>query len=391
MIDRRQILLPLRASVFSWTAGASAAACLACPATAFLVLAVAVLACVLITAVFWLTTLLGGILLIGGILGAVVGLFAIQDNPGILVVGIAASVAGHGILQVAPEMNVGVHVFDCMSAPSHTIMEWYRYHQVYLWSWIPFLGVTAFSAITLGTVLTARHMPDRIRAFRRQHCDCPRCHHRGRPNFACPGCGASEPDLRPTIHGLLFAKCGDCQRRMPTLHLSGRHALSRTCANCGVSIEDPNIGRLSVLHVLLLHTDGCSTTKTTLHQLGRRLVYFHQSGIADVASTKSISSDHQYLPHLNLLAIVGSEKLPDELARFFPGLLGVLERATNASTRRGITLPVVVVKQSPRPLIRSNAENSACSARMRHRMPRVSFWQGTFSLEAVLKFGLLDI
>lgn len=74
---------------------------------------------------------------------------------------------------------------------------------------------------------------------RRNTCPDRSCPSQQLPNYVCPDCGTANPDLWPSLVGLLHHPCLNdrCDRWLPTLDLLGRDKLQKRCAACGMPLD----------------------------------------------------------------------------------------------------------------------------------------------------------
>jgi len=359
MIDRQQLLWPLRRRTLMAATGVSAAAWIACPLVALLILLVACLSYTVIEIVFLVVVVVGFVALVAGVVAAVVGLFAANENPGIFFGGIIAAAIGLALSHVAPKLNVGSEVFVAIVTPAQDLVGWFVEHNWCIWAWIPAAFVAAVAAVTWLLIILLRHIPEELRHIRRAFYDCPFCHHRGSPVHVCPNCGSSECDLRSSGYGVFFAHCQKCRNRLPTLDLLGRHRLRRRCGHCDSAWSNPHLGRLPVWHLAVIRTGGQLAPKTTVAKVRSRLLFVHESTVEHTADTAHAS----VLAYLNLLdqvLVVGNEPSLARSGRLLPGVLGVLERATTADVRKRARLPVVLVQHATGQL-RPSAPTKDCA------------------------------
>jgi hypothetical protein len=91
-------------------------------------------------------------------------------------------------------------------------------------------------------LLRARALVDR--SFHRISYTCPRCSRTGLPAFRCPGCRVAHDDLRPSRHGVFYARCGTakCGRLLPTVNFLGRLGLDKVCPKCGADLTHASLG-----------------------------------------------------------------------------------------------------------------------------------------------------
>ena len=301
------------------------------------------------------------------------------NGPGVLGGGIVAAAVGFGRSHVAPNLNVGDKVFAATIVPARLVIEWFIMHDWCVWAWIPTVAAVLLAACIWSTIFLARHVPELHRELRRRYHDCPTCHHRGRPTYACPRCGAVERDLRASAYGVLFARCRSCKTLLPTLDLFGRHDLKRSCGHCGAAFNHEDVGRLPVWHVAMVYSDCNLPPRTVLGVIAGKLVYVHESGAGHVAATRSAAS-LRYLNLLDQLIIYGDDASLQGSRPLLAGILGVLERGAGVDVRRRTDLPACVVERSANAVALLPSDHGAAVAAwapaMRAMFSRVSTWKG---------------
>lgn len=259
MIDRTRPLLPITGR---WTGGAalvSVCLFLVIPAVALLVWLLGWAGFVLAWSVILLVYAVVYALFLGGLLGILGGL-GIMTNPkkkeegcGFMIMGwIAAGVGGWCSQRWAP----GAWGLDGLAAwsagrgavwGSDCIVHGWVGYGIYLWSWLPLAGALCGTLGTLAVLGVLRGHDRLLGPIWRTYLACPHGHRAG-VAFACPGCGAWEPRLVPSIYGLLSAPCA-CGRTLPTSQLAGRSQLRKRCGTCAGPLEHPDLGRRAEYHV----------------------------------------------------------------------------------------------------------------------------------------------
>ncbi|MEX0776357.1 MAG: hypothetical protein WD042_11690 [Phycisphaeraceae bacterium] len=358
MIDRSKFLLPLRRRTLLTAIGGSAVAWVACPLIAAVIY---VAACIIVAvlAALSLALWISAIAAIGGgIVVAVVGFICGEEGVAYGVGGVSAIVAGFAAATVAPTLLVSEEGFRAMIGPSQLMMQWFIAHNWGLAAWLPAAFVVTLATLTSCIIFLWRYLPDLYHRLWRHFHDCPACHHRGRPAYACPKCRSVELDLRPSAYGIFSVQCKTCGTRIPTLDSLGRSDLNRRCGHCDAAWDHPSLGRLPVWHVVVAHCDRDVAPRTSLSVVAGRLVFIHESSAKHLASTGSASS-LGYLELLDQVLVVGDELSLHEARPLIPGMLGVLERSTKVNVRRRIGVPAAILTHSTKSSARPPRGNAA--------------------------------
>ncbi len=106
------------------------------------------------------------------------------------------------------------------------------YHsEITLWSAIILGATLAGPLLVLGTVYLLRARSLLSNSLYRICYTCPHCSQTGLPAFRCPGCRTAHTDLKPSLFGVFFARCGTprCGRHLPTINVFGRNGLDKVC------------------------------------------------------------------------------------------------------------------------------------------------------------------
>lgn len=386
MIDRQRYSPLLHPRVLRAAAATSAVACVVCPMIALIFLLVACISFVVLQGAYCVVLLLSWVgFIIGGAL-AVVGLFAVEENPGILGGGILGILLGYGLSALAPSLNIGQEAFAAVVAPGGNIMDWFINSRVFIWTCVPCAVVLAAATVTMTVMLFLRYVPDFVRARTRRHTDCPSCHHRGRVAYACPNCGSIEADLRPSVHGIFFVRCVECGNQVPTLDLFGRDSQTRSCGRCNSALANKNIGRCPVVHIALVKPHGEAFNQTTLHVVTGHVVFCHECALLDIASPTSAAA-HTYLMHLDIVVIHGDGPSLRQHLAHGSGLVRTLERASLARIGTRSRTSVVLVRSGSEPLAPYTPPVSDSladwSELMRRAFRQVTTWQGEFTAAAL--------
>jgi len=109
-------------------------------------------------------------------------------------------------------------------------------------------GFLAGGTLLAIGLLRARYL---LRAWAGRRRDVCPAGHVGRAVSLCPNCGAPEADLRPSIHGVLRARC-ECGDWLPTAPAK----LPRRCRECQRDLEHPRLGHWPEYVVILWGTAG---------------------------------------------------------------------------------------------------------------------------------------
>lgn len=379
MINREQPILLLQRRTLLAVTSISAAAWITLPVVALVIFVTACLAYALIQTLYIVVLVIACVAIVLGGLAAVVGIFAVNESPGVFFGGVVAAVIGYGLSQLAPSLNVGDKAFAAIVVPAQVVIKWFIQHDWCVWAWTP-VAVASIAALSLrGAIGLARHLPELRRRLKRRFHDCPTCHHRGRPTHACSTCGAAEHDLRASAYGVLFARCDSCGTRLPTLDLLGRRRLKRSCGHCGVALTHEDLGRLPVWHVAMAFCDREMSPHTTLCVIAGRLVYLHESGTGQISETRAAAS-LGYLNILDQLIICGDGESLKHTRPLLAGILGVLERGLGADVRHRTGLPACIVERAidGGPLMPCQRDSATASwaPAMRMMFSRVSAWRG---------------
>lgn len=389
MINRDQPLLPLQRRTLLAVTSISAAAWIACPVVALVIFLAACLAYALIQTLYIVVLVIAWVAIVGGGLAAIVGIFAVNDAPGVLFGGIVAAVIGFGLSQVAPSLNVGDKAFAAIVVPAQLVIEWFILHDWCVWTWIPAAAAYLVAILIWGAIVLVRYLPELQCHLKRRFHDCPTCHHRARPTYACLKCGAVEHDLRASAYGVLFARCDSCGTWLPTLDLLGRRSLKRSCGDCGSALSHEDLGQLPVWHVAMVYSDRDMSPHTTLCVIAGKLVYVHESGAGHIAGTRAAAA-LSYLKLLDQLIICGDEGSLQKARPLLAGILGVLERGVGTDVRRRTKLPACVVERISNAARLLPAERAAWigswAPPMRAMFSRVSTWKGAMNSRS---FGTL--
>ena len=104
---------------------------------------------------------------------------------------------------------------------------------LFMWAWFLVPASLLFLvATTVGVTLVLFSIgPWFMEALFRASYRCDSCRNDKWPLFVCPYCETEISDLRPTIYGVFFACCGNCDEAIPTTMISGRSKLKSKCAN----------------------------------------------------------------------------------------------------------------------------------------------------------------
>jgi len=381
MIDRSKLLLPLRRRTLVTATCVSVVAFSMLPLIAALIVLVAAISGVAISFIYFVFAVLGGLAFIVGIVMAVIGFLGEDGGP--FCGGIVLAVLGKVLTCLAPELNLGSTVYRSIAAQAPIVINWYWEHRVHLWSWIPCALALLLATITFGLVLGFRYIPELLDKWRGHHVDCPTCHHRGRPKYTCSKCGAVEADLRPSVHGLLAARCTECGSGFPTIDGLGRHRLSRSCASCNTTLDNPLMGRLAVVHVVLAYAGSKRASQTSLHVVSGRLLYLHECQVEALTHWQSASS-HVYLRYLDKLVVYGDVTSLRQMEPLLAGLLGSLERALRIDVAQGASSPkLVVIEMTNEPFSQvkgSTSDNLKIWSRStRCQFTNLSEWKGTLT------------
>jgi Double-GTPase 2 len=131
-----------------------------------------------------------------------------------------------------------------------------------LWPIVALAAGLAWPVLVLLTIglLRARALMDR--SLYRICFTCPRCSHTGLPAFRCPGCKKAHADLKPSLHGVFFARCGTvrCGRSLPALNFLGRSRLEKICPKCGEELHHASLGKSPEYRIAIVGTKSGGKT-----------------------------------------------------------------------------------------------------------------------------------
>jgi hypothetical protein len=78
---------------------------------------------------------------------------------------------------------------------------------------------------------------------------CPDCHEQmSIPIYVCPKCATEHTRLWPSVYGVFYHRCANCNNDLPTLDIFGRTELVQKCAECSRPMNK-EIGRLINIHI----------------------------------------------------------------------------------------------------------------------------------------------
>lgn len=305
MIDRVRVHVCLRGVVLGRAALVALGLCLLVPALALLCVLVGCLVWLVLELILCLGVVLLLVLMVGGGLGVVGGgLALLGGNDEQKGAGLGAAVLGAGAAWIGwggsgwwwanavPSLHdkaVNSFLLTVASARWLCVDLWAGW-LLWLWPWlIPLAFLIAAGGVLVGIGLLWLVEWLRFRVGRIRYA-CP-VGHRSGAAFACSRCGAWEPRLSASIHGVIEAVCAQCGNGMPTSDWFGRLELPRRCHHCHRTLTHPDLGRKHEFHVAIRGPAGSdrlvwlTTCVDSLRAGGSHRVETGLSGSAESVST----------------------------------------------------------------------------------------------------------
>jgi hypothetical protein len=323
MIDRTQLVLPLRPKPLLVAAGTSA--------SLFAALLIGWLACMLAAVLaycgcwlaYFLVLVLAYAIVIAlglGVIAGAIGLFAKAGEStdkdtsngagcgGCVLVLVGLAILGSGIPWVCSMLDGPRAVLSqaasdsydsCSDAADVLLFDLFLPYRVYLWSWSVLAFSLSLATLTLLSLATLSSERLLRRAFLRSRFKCPKCGEET-PVFICPGCGERHADLAPSAYGLIKADCGRCGRRLPTLDLAGRLRLAKACGSptCFHDLKGDAFGAAGEFHYAVVGAQSSGKSNYMIAGVQALLDDFAPSNGYHAELPDPIQ-EHEYLAYVN--------------------------------------------------------------------------------------------